>query len=289
VHGALLKLTVEDFGKLAGMEHQYECREIRVEVYASDYPLTDPADDDVSAEANTNSANTTTSFIRAFAFVSPRQFETKNERLAPSDRYLGLIRKGARDMELVIMCCRVLQCVAVCCNVLQYVAVCCSVLQCAAVCCSVLQCAAMCCSVCIAVCCRVLQCVAVCCSVLQCMLQCVAVYCSGVLQYSNTAVVGGLAPSDRDPNFTRKRARDMKLARFLKSQRLPCLYVVYSVGHLLLSFLTYKRARDMEQDSSAEGDLKHKASYACSPPCTIRYSAYISQVHYRVAKTHRMP
>jgi len=238
VHGALLKLTVEDFGKLAGMEHQYECREIRVEVYASDYPLTDPADDDGYAGANTDSTNTTTRFIRAFAFVSPRQFETKNERLAPSDRYLGLIRKGARDMELVIMCCRVLQCVAVCCNVLQCIAVCCSVLQCAAVCCSVLQCVAVC----------ALQCVAVCCSVLRCMLQCVAVCCSGVLQYSNTAVVGGLAPSDRDPSFTRKRARDMKLARFLKSHLLPCLYVVHSVAHLLLRFLICKRARDMEQE-----------------------------------------
>ena len=71
----LLKLTVGDFGRLAGMEHQYEAREVSVHTY----------------DGRT---------VPALAFVSPDEWATARHDLLPTRRYMGLIASGARQMQL---------------------------------------------------------------------------------------------------------------------------------------------------------------------------------------------
>lgn len=75
VHGVLLQLSLEDFGSLAGMEHQYRTELVRVLAYDGRE-------------------------IDALAFVSPVEFQTRRLDLLPTERYMGLIFRGAREMKL---------------------------------------------------------------------------------------------------------------------------------------------------------------------------------------------
>lgn len=81
VNGVLLKLTHEDLIKLASMEHEYELHQISIQIYPDDI-------------TNGNS------FINALIFKSPRYFQTKRSDLYPPSRYIEIIQKGARQMNI---------------------------------------------------------------------------------------------------------------------------------------------------------------------------------------------
>lgn len=75
VNGVLLLLKFGDFETLAGMEHQYEAKEVTVEAYDGRK-------------------------IVALAFITQPSFVTLRSDLLPTSRYIGLIRRGAHQMGI---------------------------------------------------------------------------------------------------------------------------------------------------------------------------------------------
>jgi len=75
VHGILLRLTHDDFGRMAGMEHQYDAKEVSVTSY-----------DGVVR--------------KALAFITNYRHETLERGLLPTDRYVKLIQTGAKQMGI---------------------------------------------------------------------------------------------------------------------------------------------------------------------------------------------
>ena len=89
VHGILLKLTHDDFIKLAHMEHEYELHQVSIRIYQEDLIKTTTRDD-----FNGHSS------VTAVVFKSPRCFQTKRSDLYPTSRYIELIQKGAKQMKI---------------------------------------------------------------------------------------------------------------------------------------------------------------------------------------------
>eukprot|EP01084_Bolivina_argentea_P297357 512265_1 len=82
VHGVLMQLHCNDLIKLARMEHGYELYEVSVKLYVKDICDAMP------------------SSIQAVAFKTRYCFQTKISNLWPTTRYIGLIRRGAEQMNL---------------------------------------------------------------------------------------------------------------------------------------------------------------------------------------------
>ena len=80
VHGILIKLSCDDFIKLASIEHEYDLIQVPINVYNND--------------------GITDMIINAIAFKSYSYYTVKKYDIIPTKRYMNLIRNGAKQMNI---------------------------------------------------------------------------------------------------------------------------------------------------------------------------------------------